>query len=171
MGDKIEPKKKIGRPTKYRPEICDEMIKYFSIPSEREVQVMTVDKLGNEIITTKKEANPMPSFADFAIRVLDVNVDTLNEWCKVHPEFSEVYKKCKQLQEQFLTKNALAGYYQPATFIFIAKNITSLRDKTEVEHSGELNISHILDSIEQRKNKVIEVESEQPKQLTSGDNG
>jgi transposase len=54
-----------GRPTLYKPEYCDQVIEMF-----------------------KK------GMSKFAIALkLDVNVDTLAEWQKVHPEFSAAVKK------------------------------------------------------------------------------
>ena len=54
-----------GRPTKYKPEYCEKLIKHMT------------------------EGYSFESFAAIA----DCCVDTLNEWAKVHPEFSAAKKR------------------------------------------------------------------------------
>ena len=116
-----------GRPTKYKPEYCQEIIEFFSIPPSREVEVVQYDKSGNDHVTYQTKANPIPFFAAFA-RKIGVNDDTIVEWEKVHPEFSAAYKKAKELQKEFLIENGLAGLYNATFAIFTAKNITDMRD-------------------------------------------
>lgn len=67
--EKEEEKKGAGRPTDYRPEYCD-----------------TVIELGRE----------GKSKAQIAAN-LDVSRDTIDEWCKVHPEFSDAIKRAREL--------------------------------------------------------------------------
>jgi hypothetical protein len=38
-----------------------------------------------------------------------VHVDSLHEWAKAHPEFSEAKKLAKQYQEAFMQKLGMAG--------------------------------------------------------------
>ena len=60
--------------------------------------------------------------------------DTLLEWCKRHPEFSEAYTCAKELQKQHLIECGLLGLFNSKFAIFTAKNITDMRDKQEIEH-------------------------------------
>ena len=127
-----------GRPSKYKPEYCSQIIAFFDIPlSERVLKSHTTGKNEYEKDEYIDKPNPVPFFSKFA-RVIGVHVDTLNEWCKVYPEFSEAYNTCKDIQKEFLIGNGLSGLYPPASFIFTAKNITDMRDSQEVKHSGEL---------------------------------
>ena len=109
--------KKTGRPTKYKPEFPALLLDYF-----------------HETIYERKK---LPFLSLFARQYAGVCEDTAIEWTKVHPEFSEAYKKAKDMQKEFLIEQGLEGNYNTAFAIFTAKNITDMRDKQEVEHSGK----------------------------------
>lgn len=134
-----------GRPTKYDPKYCEEIISFFSIPKTK--QIVKREKLINKANgTTEKEVEyltipeGLPTFEKFA-RSIGVCKDTIiSEWIKKHEEFSDAYNTCKSLQKEFLIDNGLQGLYPPASFIFVAKNITEMRDKQELEHSGDLTV-------------------------------
>lgn len=115
-----------GRPTKYKPEYCQEIIDFFSVFPYNEKE-------------GKMVANQLPFLSAFA-RDIGVCHDTLIEWTKIHEEFSESYKNAKELQKEFLITNGLLGLYNPTAFIFTAKNITDMRDKQEHEHSGTVTM-------------------------------
>lgn len=134
----------MGRPTKYKPEYCEQLIAFFSSPKrERVVKSVTTGK--NEYEKTEYQTIPcdLPTFAKFA-RKIGVNGDTIVEWAKAtledgktlkYPEFSAAYNDAKDLQKEFLVDNGLAGLYPPASFIFTAKNITDMRDQTLIDHT------------------------------------
>lgn len=110
---------KVGRPTKYYPEICEEIIEFF----EREL----IDYSGE-----KPKLNKFPTFERFACNKR-LNHETLLEWCKVHPNFSEAYKHCKLIQKDLLIEGGLSGAYKEGFTKFLAVNVTDLRDKVESE--------------------------------------
>jgi len=118
-------KKKVGRPSKYDVKYCDKVIEFFSRSPNKEV----VQEYGYKLLP-----NPLPFFSDFAY-LIGVNVDTLHEWKKKHPEFSESYKRAQELQKQFLITNGLLGLYPTGSYCFTAKNITDMRDKQEIEET------------------------------------
>lgn len=126
-----------GRPTKYKPEYCQELIDFFSIPRTREIEVTHKNTKGESWTKTEEKPNPLPQFIDFSMKI-GVCDDTLTEWKKTHEEFSAAYNKAKALQKSFLIENGLAGHYNAPFAIFTAKNITDMRDKQEMEHSGEI---------------------------------
>ncbi len=123
------------------------MFEFFDISHTFDKEIISYDKDGNEKISYVEKANILPTFEKFAVSI-GVCVDTLNEWTKVHEEFSEAYKKCKNLQKDMLNDLAMRGFYNPTYTIFVAKNITDMRDKQEIEATNA-NIS-VTD------NKVIE---------------
>lgn len=137
----------VGRPTKYKKEYCKKMFNFFNISHTFDKEIISYDKDGNEKISYIEKPNILPTFEKFAVSI-GVCVDTLNEWSKVHEEFSEAYKKCKNLQKDMLNDLAMRGFYNPTYTIFVAKNITDMRDKQEIEATNA-NIS-VTD------NKVIE---------------
>ncbi|MFA5299123.1 MAG: hypothetical protein WC389_13025 [Lutibacter sp.] len=119
-----------GRPTKYKPEYCDIIVSYFIAEAEE-------DKL--------------PFLSKFAREIAGVCCDTAIEWTKEYPEFSESYKKAKDIQKEYLISHALDGKINPTAFIFTAKNITDMRDRQETEHKFE-GIEDILKAIHDKRN-------------------
>ena len=118
----VAPKKHPGgRPTKYEDWMVDAMITYFS-----------------------KEVGNFPTLAGFSASI-GVSRETLHDWAtqKVvsgnlrHPEFSDAYKRAKELQEENLVSGALTGKYNATFAIFTAKNVLGWRDKIEQEITGK----------------------------------
>lgn len=77
-----------GRPTKYTPELCDELDKYLT--------------------TTGKEQTSLPTIQGFALW-LGVDSDTLGNWGKEHVEFFGTLRKLKDLQAQQLIDDGIYG--------------------------------------------------------------
>lgn len=120
-----------GRPTKYKPEYCQKIIKFFSIEPYREVEVTHRNKKGEEWTTTVLRPNDLRFIESFAYSI-GVDDRTLSDWALHIPEFSLAYKKAKALQKHFLVINGLLGLYSTAFAIFTAKNITDMRDVQEI---------------------------------------
>lgn len=140
---------KEGRKTKYKPEYCEEMMKYFDVEPLFETPVDIYDKKGNlKLSKVAFVPNNLPTFAGFAVQI-GVCVDTLHEWENgrypddykdeklrgqlKHPEFSETIKRAKACQEKILVTNALRNNYNPTFSIFFAKNCLNWKDKTETD--------------------------------------
>lgn len=137
-----------GRPSKYKKEYCKKMFEFFDISHTFDKEIVSYDKDGNEKVSYIEKPNILPTFEKFAVSI-GVCVDTLNEWTKVHEEFSEAYKKCKNLQKDMLNDLAMRGFYNPTYTIFVAKNITDMRDKQEIEATNA-NISVTDDKVIER---------------------
>jgi len=133
-----------GAPSKYKDKFCDDIIDFFSADPNREIEIACTNKNGSEYTRHEQRANKFPFFSAFA-RKIKVSMDTLTEWKKVHPEFSLAYKGCKSLQKEFLIENGLNGLYATGAYCFTAKNITDMRDKQEVEHSGGVDVKATQD--------------------------
>lgn len=100
-----EPTPVIGRPTKYDPKYCEQLITYMALPA---------------------------SFESFAGEI-GVDRDTLYEWRKKHKEFSDAHKKGKMKTlhtfEKILRlygKGQMKGNI--AAVLFQMKNLTTFRD-------------------------------------------
>lgn len=145
-------KNKGGRPSKYNPKYCKELVEFFSTEPYYEKELEHVDKDGNYRWSDyKRFPNDLPTFAHFA-RDISVNGDTLVEWTKKYPEFSAAYKKAKELQKEFIIENGLQGLYNPTFAIFTAKNITDMRDVQAIQHSGEDGGPFEIRIIEDKRN-------------------
>ena len=114
--NKTTKKKAIGRPTKYRKEMCETMLDLF--------------KGGATVAEVCVE--------------LDIHRDTFYQWVKEKPEFSDTYKKGKELAEKWWAKIGQAGMLgkleQPinsAMWIFNMKARFKWQDRHEVEVINE----------------------------------
>jgi len=128
-------KKKEGRPTKYLPKYVEDIKKFFNVEPTREIEICKTDAKGNEFFITEERANRFPTFERWASDH-DVCIDTVLEWCKVHPDFSESYKLSKQYQKDFLIQNGLTGKANAAFSIFTAKNCTDMRDEIDIGNAN-----------------------------------
>jgi len=136
--------KKNGRPTKYNPKFCGGIIKFFEVKTYETATEKFYYKNGG--VKEKEIRIPvgLPFLSAFA-RSIGVCHDTLCEWCKVHPKFSEAYKIAKELQKEMLINNGLMGLYPAAAYIFTAKNIAGMRDAQELtgKDGGPLQVQVI----------------------------
>lgn len=125
-----------GRPTSYRPEICEEMMEFFtSWPEFREVE-REVASGGRKLVIKEKLVNYPPTINKFAIK-LGVHRDTLQEWSKVHEEFSVTYKLCKAIQEEWWSDRGVSGEYNPGFSKLMLVNHSGIKDKITHDISDE----------------------------------
>lgn len=124
---------KVGRPTKYKDRYCKDMVKFFDVEATKIVLDLSKND-GTEF--EKRVANKMPTFSGFA-RKIGVDQDTLHEWKKKYPEFSEAFKEAKQLQEQYLLDVGMAGVTSASFVIFTMKNVLGWRDEKDLKLKAE----------------------------------
>lgn len=142
---------KRGRKTKYKKIYCKRIVDFFQESStiERQVKEKTTKTLSNgSVYTTEKYeyfSGKLPTFEGFA-ESIGVHRDTVLEWSQAtkgtkgklkYPEFSVAYNKAKQIQKEWLIDIGLKGLAPPASFIFVAKNVTDMTDKQEVDHTSK----------------------------------
>lgn len=87
--------------------------------------------------------NKFPTFENFACS-LNVSIQTMLNWCDVHPEFLEAYTYAKNRQKAWLMENGMNGTYNPHFTQFVAKNITDMRDKQELELNQTVSVAGSL---------------------------
>lgn len=124
-----------GRPVEYDPAFCDKLVEFFS----GEPMNITVTDKG--II---KSANKLPTFENFAASI-SVSTKTLYNWSEQFPEFLQAFARARELQKNWLIENGLNGTYNPQFTIFVAKNITDMRDKQELDH--QINVKSDLSTL------------------------
>jgi len=117
----------VGRSTKYKPEFCDKLIKYF-------------DAEPWKIVEGKRAYRRMPTIEGFAKRI-KVCISTIYNWidkdhASFQPEFLDAYNKAKQLRKNWLIDVGLSGLSPANSFKFVAVNCTDMRDKVQEEHTG-----------------------------------
>ena len=131
-------KKERGRPSKYKPEYCQEIIKYFDVPFFEDKLVSTTTGKNDFSKDEYKEIATPPRFLSAFARSIGVNTDSLHEWAKVHKDFSVALKCAKEIQHEHFVTCGLKGLFNASAYIFSMKNMHDWRDQTEVKHSGEI---------------------------------
>mgnify|MGYP006916084518 CR=1 FL=1 len=114
---------------KYKKIYCEQIIKFFNIEHTSEKYEITTDKNGEKVKTVEKP-NPLPTFEKFAVKI-GVSTDIISQWEKEHSEFALACTQCRELQKDMLNDLAMRGFYNPTYTIFVAKNITDMREKQE----------------------------------------
>lgn len=106
-----------GRPTKYDPKFCDKVIEYFDVPPFKEVST---------VFGVKRIPNILPTIAGFA-HWIGVSKDTIYEWKKNYPEFSDAVQRAGANQEHMLLTNALLGIYNHKFAALVGINVTDMK--------------------------------------------
>ena len=138
-GNKFAIGNKGGRPTKYDPKYCQEIIDFFHRDLYETIEVKDED--GNPTVVHDKFGNPimkpcnLPTKEGFALSI-GVHRYTLIEWARVHEEFSDAIKMAEDIQKEVLIQNGILGNYDKTFAIFTAKNVTDMRDKKELDHTS-----------------------------------
>ena len=78
----------IGRPSKYTPEVINEINKYLVKAVPENMQIPTIEGIALK---------------------LDISRDTLYEWAKVHPDFSYTLDRLKMIQKEALIQTGIFG--------------------------------------------------------------
>jgi hypothetical protein len=121
-------KRPVGRPTKYKPEYCQQLIDYMAEEGEEVKKPFAYE--GN---VTDHVLGYLPRFFEGFAKKIGVTTSTIAEWRDNHEEFSEAYKKAKDIQLEKMVKGTMSGVYNSAGAIFALKNMCGWRDKHEVE--------------------------------------
>lgn len=124
--EKKQEKNPVGRPTKYSPEICNEMISFFS-KELYEVRKKTVIVKGRKFDVDEHLPCKLPTFESFAVHKKLAD-STIRLWKEKHEEFSAAYEICKKIQKDILIHHGLLGNYNAAFAKFVAINCTDMKD-------------------------------------------
>lgn len=80
--------------------------------------------------------NLPPYLVDYAMEI-GVNVRTLQDWAAAHPAFNLALEHARELRTSMLVNNGLTGLYNPNSWIFAAKNLSGMTDRTDITSKGE----------------------------------
>lgn len=133
-------KKKMGAPTKYKEEYCETVLEFFDKPLYEYIYIDEEDDEGNvkKTVATNKSGEPirvpapLPTKERFAFSI-GVHTNTLLNWANENPDFLCAIKKAENLQKDILIQNGLIQAYDKTFAIFVAKNVTDMSDKKELE--------------------------------------
>lgn len=152
-----------GRPTKYKPELCKKMIKFFDREVYKEIEIEHYKNGEIAWIDKKRVPNKLPTLIAFS-KSIGVSIRTIYDWLdKKHnsfqEEFSHTFIICKELQKDFLIQSGLMGLYNPLSFKFVAVNLTDMIDKKEVERKEKsefiIEVRHV--EAQERLNLIREL--------------
>jgi len=133
----------LGRPTKYDPAFCRQLIDFFDVEAYREDVVnegSTRERI--QIVPVK-----FPTLQRFAAEI-GVTKQTMWNWAtaqdedgtRKHPEFFDAYTRAKDLQEAVLVEGAMVGAYNPQFAGFAAVNICNWRSKQQITGANDAPI-------------------------------
>ena len=107
-----------GRPSKYDPAYGQQLIAFMARKPYAVLRQMD-GETGK--ISLLRQANDPPLLVDFAAKI-KVTHRTLDEWAKVHPEFSLALEEAKQLQHRYYVTCGVLGVTNPTIPALIIKN-------------------------------------------------
>lgn len=108
----------------------------------REYAVKDLPKLGQSMLNWAQAFIPLcedrdtfeiPLIKDFAYEIAGISYDTLLDYVKDSPEFRQSYARVKSIQEKLLLKGGMKGWCNPNFTVFVAKNLTDLKDKKDLD--------------------------------------
>jgi len=134
--------KKAGQPTKYKEEYCELVVEFFNRPLWEKKKVQVMDR-GRMVLKEIDVPCQLPTIERFALN-LGVHKDTIYEWAKVHPKFSDSLRKAQQAQQEILVQHGLSGHYKEGFAKFVAVNFTDMKEKVQQEINTQMNI--VIDS-------------------------
>ena len=136
-----------GRPkgsgSTYKPEYATSIVEYFERLRDAPVRDLApvettesgVEKGGEKHILKREVRHicaELPTIEGFAVSIRTPST-TVKGWAQDHPEFRAAYSRARDIQRQLLIDRGLTGQYERTAFIFVAKNITDMRDGSQLD--------------------------------------
>lgn len=137
-------------PKKKQEIIVPEVVKPEVVKRERgRPLIWTEDKvleLGDNLYNWMMEDEKNIWFETFLYENGGIYPQFVSEMCDKYPNFSELIKKCKKLQEAKLINGALNNKTNTVMTIFLLKNHHGYKDKIEsdVNHSGDGIVINVI---------------------------
>lgn len=149
----------MGRPTKYKPEYCQQLIEFFDIEPFEKIELPHYQKDGVTIKWRDYKLIParMPTLRKFAKKI-DVHVFRVYCWIDeksptYHKEFSDAFTCAKEIRKDWLIDLGLSGLTPPLSYKFTAINVTDMVDAQKFEHNVTANVTfNIHKSYEDKAN-------------------
>ena len=87
----------LGRPTSYRPEYCESLIRYF----DRKSWCIATDAKGTQKVMPQDD---VPTLIRWCLAI-GVPRRTIYDWIKTYPEFADAHDTAMELQKAFLIES------------------------------------------------------------------
>jgi hypothetical protein len=148
-----------GRPSKYRPKYCQMITEYFDREHTIEVEETHTNRKGETWSCYKLRANAVPTLYGFSASIF-VPVKTLWQWKDKFQDFGNAYSHAQALQLDHLNAVTGLGLYNANWAVFMAKNVSSWRDKKELEHSGTLDSNIFIEAMIDKSDSALKDEQD-----------
>jgi hypothetical protein len=127
----------LGRPTKYTPELFEKAETYLDYCDKHPLKRY----LSNGTSVPIPQPPTINGFGLF----LDVNHQTMINWCGEYPEFLALFEKIKAEGERILAQNGLSDGYNANLAKFLLSSDHNKREKTGVDiTSGDEKIELVM---------------------------
>ena len=139
-------KRKVGRPTKYKPVYCKKLLDHFTVNPHKTITKEIKTKSG-AIIKEEKLIPADPPFLTVFAKQIGVSRTRLFDWAKEHAAFRNAMTRAKELQEEMIAKNALLGLYDGGFAFKTLVNTAGWRGETktvEVQASLEDRLAGLI---------------------------
>ena len=124
-----------GRPTIYEESTCDKAMAYIDSCEDAEEQVISGQSEKATFYQQKLRVN-LPTIEGLAL-YLKTHRDTLYEWEKQHPQFSDILAYLRHKQLVMLINKGLSNDYNHSIVkVLLSKH--GYTEKQETEHSGSV---------------------------------
>lgn len=125
-----------GRPTDYTDEVQVRAEAYLESCKDTEVQqTVGLSVKGTELYKIKLNVN-LPTIEGLSA-YLRVNRDTLYEWAKHHPVFSDTLEDIKAEQAKRLMNSGLSGDYNPTIAKLMLSSNHGMSERTDITSGGK----------------------------------
>lgn len=124
----------MGRPTDYTDKVIPKTMEYIK-KCEDEIYIFQKMSGKTDGFEEKVRVN-LPSIAGLALH-LEVSRDTVYEWEKYYPKFSDTLMRIRALQEQMLISGGLSGKYNPLITKLILSTNHGYSEKKDITSGGQ----------------------------------
>lgn len=132
-----------GRPTDYRPALCDRLLAYFDVEPSQEKSIPHYKQGELAWEDFREVANPIPTVTKFC-KLIGISTPTFYSWVKTYPEFASAFTRAQEMRKDMMIVNGLKGLYNPTFTIFAMRNMTDWKDAPLVDQSQHTHFTVIL---------------------------
>ncbi len=135
----IPVKKKMGAPTTYKPEYCEDIVEWFADGMR---EILEPERVVNKIQDVKYVTKPIfPRTIGGWACTIGTHRATLNKWAEAHIDFSDALKTAKDIQEQCAAMMTATGAWTPSFGIFMLKNCAGWTDRVDVTLDAQVTLA------------------------------
>lgn len=127
MSKSVKKARPIGRPSKYKPEYCEQVVQFC-----------------------KQPGHTLEMFAEH----IEVHTDTLQEWKREHADFSVAHKRARMVSKNAMMKVGMKGMvgqikgFNTTAWIFWMKSVHGMSDFGPMDEQDNIDLGFVGDDDE-----------------------